>query len=476
MDASVSEGSDGSGGSEGNPDGASGVDRASRDAQAVRHNLQVAEHMYQCGDVARAADLYLSIASAYARHQLVEEASAICYRALHVEPSRFVLEGEIETMLRVLGRRAAPVAGYAAECHFAAGRGADAVHLARFAAEIDGRDPFRYVRAAEMMLAQHQFDAAVASLSIGGRRLLADGRHAQFVTLAEQILAIDAFHAPTLRELARTQVKLGDPHGAVARLAALMQVCPEDPAGYEILAHAFAVIGRVPKALAIVTRLIADLRADGDETGALDLLQRAKWWRNQDAAFQRALVALRTPPPAVTPQAEATPAREQTVMLSIDDIAIEIEPERDLEGTLILAIEDIAFVEASKRARPERRRQPTPPPLPRTKAAPPPPPSARRGTGAPAGRSETAVLQLSDIIFGEEAAASKRREDVDLPELLLDEESGLLSIIPGDDDTTVSRRRPTAATARPRRRQPTPPPAPAATPRRRPPPPPGRKR
>jgi tetratricopeptide (TPR) repeat protein len=396
-------------------------------AQDIRHKLQLAEHLFQCGDAMRAADLYLEVGAAYAHKARVQEAIAICYRALHIDPSRLI-EVAVGHTLRQIGRTAAPVAGQAAEHHLAHGNVVEALRMARLAVELEPGDALLRVRTAEILLAQHQYPQAVAALFDAGGRLLADGNNADFLAVAEQILSIDAYHAPTLREMARTHLRLGEPHLAVARLATLHKAAPQDPASYEILAHAFASIGRTPKALAILTRLVHDLRDEGHEDGAQQMLDRAKWWRQGDEPYQRTLLALRTPAPP--PTAPVAP-REATVMLSIDDIMIQdiaIEPERDLEGTLILAIDDIAFVEASR----HRARRPAPP------------------------REHTRVLDVRDLMF---------------------EEPPRRPALAADDDTTAVRKSPIGPTVR----RTSPPPLRKVTrkaPARRgpPPPPPPRKR
>ena len=444
----------------------------------IRQKLQVAEHLYQCGDPARAARLYLEIATAYARAQRTQEALAICHRAFHVDVTAFT-DAACGAVLRAIGQPSAELAGWAAEHHLAGSRGGEATRMAELAADLDGRDPIRLIRVAEILLSRHMYPQAIDALFDAGARLLSDGNNADYIAVAEQILSIDAYHVPTLRELARTHLRIGEPHLAVERLATLHKAAPEDPAGYEILAHAFASIGRVPKALSILTRLVHDYRRDERADDATNLLDRAKWWRHGDEPYQRALVALRNAPtPPLNPPAAPAP-REATVMLSIEDIVV--EEERDLEGTLILAISDLAFVEATRRGRvtppkapPARagRKSPPPPPAPNTTSA-----TRRRGIlpVSAATRHETRILDLADLEF---EAEDFEDDPVTLPELSFDEEPGPLTD-PGisDDADTAVRRKP-VPTPIPRRSSPPPlRPGSAKAPVRKtpPPPPPPRK-
>jgi tetratricopeptide (TPR) repeat protein len=413
----------------------------------VRHSLQLAEYLLQCGDRARAAEIYLRLAAAYAERRRTPEAAAICMRVLHVDCSQFI-DVAVAGTLRHLGRSGAPICVQAADLHRQAGRHGDAVRLYALAVELDPTDALAPVRVAEALLDQHDYRGAVAALADAGARLLRDGNNADYLAVAEQILALDPRHPGTLRELARTHVRIGEPHRAVDLLSRLMQVVPEDPIGYEILAQAFASIGRMPKALSILTRLVHDRRRSGDEPGAHQIIDRAQWW-STDEGFRRGVATLRE---ASHPRAPA-PAREATVMLSIADITI--EEERDLEGTLILALDDIAFMEASRRRLP-------PPPRPRPRAPLPPVPRSRtpiRAKSPPS--SATIVLDLSDLMDDEMSTVLdhpiRDSEMRRLAELAVDDDSGARAMVEDEEPTAVCRRpgrapRPPAIPPRPRPR------------------------
>jgi tetratricopeptide (TPR) repeat protein len=430
------------------------------ETSGVRHSLQLADYLIQCGDRARAAEIYIRLAAAYAERRRTPEAAAICHRVLHVDASQFI-DVAVASTLRHLGRAGVPICAQAAELHRQAGRHGDAVRLLALAVELDPADALAPVRVAEALLEQHDYRGAVAALTDAGARLLRDGNNADYLAVAEQILAIDPRHVPTLRELARTHVRIGEPHRAVDLLARLMKVQAEDPAGYEILAQAFATIGRMPKSLSILTRLVHDLRRAGNEPAAQQMLDRARWW-SADEGFQGGVGALREPS-RLRLAATQAPAREATVMLSIADITI--EEERDLEGTLVLALDDIAFVQASRRnARPAseiggriaakvnaaaraRGKTPPPPPPAKKRAPLPPLPVTRAATS-----SSTIVLDLSDLLEDEmatvlDAYPIRDSEMRRLAELALDEDSGAREAR-GDDETTVVRKRPVDARAR----------------------------
>lgn len=436
------------------------------ETSGVRHSLQLADYLIQCGDRARAAEIYIRLAAAYAERRRTPEAAAICYRVLHVDASQFI-DVAVASTLRHLGRAGVPICAQAADLHRNAGRHGDAVRLLALAVELDPSDALAPVRVAEALLDQHDYKGAVTALADAGARLLRNGNNADYLAVAEQILAIDPGHVPTLRELARTHVRIGEPHRAVDLLGRLMKVQPEDAGGYEILAQAFASIGRTPKALSILTRLVHDRRRAGDEPGAQQMLDRAQWW-SIDEGFRGGVAALREP--SRLRVAAQTPAREATVMLSIADITI--EEERDLEGTLVLALDDIAFVEASRHrakrpaspiagriaakvgeAARTRGKTPPPPPPAKARAALPPVPRTRPAASS----SATIVLDLSDLLEDEMATVLDRYPIRDsemrrLAELAVDEDSGARPMA-DDEEPTAVRKSPIPA-----RRLPTPPP------------------
>src|SRR5690606_13474757 len=132
------------------------------------------------------------------------------------------------------------------------GRLGDGLHMLRLGAEIDERNPEVRRRLAQIYLGQHMTREAVTNLVEAGRLLLAAGNNAEYVEVAELLLRHDPRHLETLRELPRVYLRVGEPQRAVVKLSDLMRVSPGDTLGYEILAHAFAVIGRVPTALSVL--------------------------------------------------------------------------------------------------------------------------------------------------------------------------------------------------------------------------------
>lgn len=416
----------------------------------VRVRMMLAGCLVRCNQLAPAAGEYLRVALEYAAQRRDQEALALAYQVLHLDASQLVYVAVAE-VLRGIGRPARELCARAAEAHLQAGRLADGLHMLQLGAEIDAKNPDVRRRLAQIYLSQHMTGPAVANLAEAGRLLLAAGNNAEYVEVAEQILRADPRHLETLRELPRVYLRVGEPQRAVTKLADLMRVSPGDTVGYETLAHAFAVIGRVPTALSVLERLTRELVATGRAPQATAILERARGWRTDDAEFIQAVAALREPRPAAVaaPRVSgragagevAEPrggAGESTVVLDITDLLVSGEvsaavaahrrttarrgavvppaaravakahaPVVDLsddvieldevEGTLVLRLQDLSHVGRVP------RRPAGPPPMPRRAEAsrrPAGPPTPPRRAGAPrrpaAQRESTELVGLDD--------------------------------------------------------------------------------
>ncbi len=379
----------------------------------LRLRMQLADCLVRCGQHTAAASAYLKVALGYSERRRDRETLAFCYRVLHLDPAQFVYVATAD-LLRRIGRQARPICGQAAEIHLAAGRLGDGLQMLRLGVEIDHRNPEARQRLATLYLDRHMYTEAVTNLAEAGRLLLAAGNNGAYVELAEQILRIDPRHLETLRELPRVYLRVGEPQRAVTKLSNLMRVSPGDTVGYEILAHAFAVIGRVTTSLSVLRRLVDELSTTGRRAQAEAIIERARGWKTDDAKFVGSVLALRNPPVPrpERPRAQQSPAGD-TVVLSIADLMAAAEPTQaaadgedmefidaaelvelaDVEGTVMLRLQDFSFVGPA----------PVPPPAPR-RTPPPPPPVPRVARPAAVAVStkgneqgEVEELELADI-------------------------------------------------------------------------------
>lgn len=392
--------------SSGRPDYAAHFHAATLDLRPsdTRVRMMLADCLVRCNQRAAAASEYLRVVSLYAAQRRDGEAMALGYQVINLDASQFVYVAVAE-VLRRMGRQARPLCARAAEAHLQAGRVVDGLYMLRLGAEIDARNPEVRRRLAQIYLSQHMYTDAAGHLAAAGQLLRAAGNNAEYVEVAEQILQLDPRHLETLRELPRVYLGMGEPQRAVVKLADLMRVSPGDTVGYETLAHAFAVLGRIPTALSVLERLTEELVATGRAPQAEAILERAAGWRHEDHEFARAVLALRMPKPAPAPLRALAPrptTPEGTVVLDIRDLMAS-----DEAGVLDLS-DDVIEVVRTPRALP-----PCPPPL-------------RRAAPRPrAEREATQIIDLADLEI-EEDTLVRRTASGDVISLVVDEDSAEL--------------------------------------------------
>lgn len=370
----------------GRPDMAVQLYTAALDQDPAKYaiRMQLAECLVYLGQVEQAAEQYLMLAQAYAARGRHQECLAICERILHVAPQTFVYMS-VGPMIRRIGRHARPLCAKAAELHLGAGRQTDGLQILRLGAELDPHNPDVRRTLARIYLSRHMKREAVEALVDAGTLLVQAKRHDDYVEVAKQILELAPQDIDTLRELPRVYLELSRPHEAVRALGALTKASPGDIAGYEILAQAFAVIGRTDKALSVIERLVEQLGATGQQDKADAILNHAKYWRPTDIGFLHSLKKIEIPrtKPA-TPSAPPPPPRaEGTVVLNIADLMIDERsikspsPTREdsavhlveVEGTSILNLDDLMMEEEPAAA---AVTTPDPPPPPGGGKRPPP--------------------------------------------------------------------------------------------------------
>lgn len=411
----------------GRPDHAAQLYAAALDLQPAdtRTRMMLADCLVRSNQHANAADHYLRVALDYASERRDRETMAICYQVLHLDPHRFVYL-TVAPMLRKIGRQAYPLCARAADAHLAAGRISDGLDLLRLGTELDARNPEAHCQLAWLLLGQHRTRDAVTHLAKAGRLLLSAGNNAKYVEIAEQLLRFDAHHLETLRELPRVYLRIGEPQRAVVKLSDLMRVSPGDTVGFETLAHAFIVIGRIPTALSILRRLVDELSSNDRRAEAEAILERARGWRIEDAAFEKALLHVRQVPsarPKVVPQQPTTD--DGTVVLKIADLMAiesappESEPENivdlsdlveitDAENTVVFRLQDFTQIGL---------------------APPPPPPLAHDSTPSMDRSETTQVIDISEIEIDEDTAIRTIGHG-DITALVHDEESAEFPAVP----------------------------------------------
>jgi tetratricopeptide (TPR) repeat protein len=221
--------------------------------------LCLAESLLRTGQWALAVDHYRWAGAQFTARGEVHQALAVYAVLGQMLPQCLHTQGMVAELHRRLGRLADAATLYEriAEAHVGQGRLVEAAHVYRLVVEIDPATVPRRVRLAELCVWLGQSSQAMAHCEVAARQLWAGDRIAEYVWVAEQMLALHPGHAPTLRGLVAAHLRQRDVRRAVARLQQLLRACPRDDAGRELLADCLAAHGR-PERAARALRLLAD--------------------------------------------------------------------------------------------------------------------------------------------------------------------------------------------------------------------------
>jgi predicted Zn-dependent protease len=235
--------------------------------------------------------VYLRVAELYVGQGRSMEALAVGFRALQIDPSRFV--AVTVGWAACIGPAALPLLRRAIELHLQADRTQDATGLMQMMVVLTPRCSATRRQLAELLLRAGRTVDAIAQLRVTASILERDGNNREYLAVVDRILAIDGRNLEALRGLAHAHLRLGDPERALTALTNLMRLCEDDPVGLELLARCLAVLGRGWNAVSLLGRLSTRLRRESAFERADTLLARARRWAPHDAGFQAGLETLR---------------------------------------------------------------------------------------------------------------------------------------------------------------------------------------
>ena len=296
--------------------------------------MRYADCRARCGRASGAAQEYLRAALQCSDQQRDEEALALLFRVLDLD-ARYLVQVVLANMVRRMGPDARHLCGAAAKAHLDAGRLIDGLHMLRLGVEIDPDNVELRRKLAAIYRVKGMKRDAVEQLTEVGRLLIEADQHAQYITVAEQLLSLDPWHLEARRAICRAHLMLHQPQEAVMRLGQLMQLSPGDVVGCELLAQAHARLGRRVTSLLVLERLANELRSTFRTAMADALLLRARDWLADDPHFRFAVQRMHEA--GQPPRHEHIQSTEHTVALELADL-IEVE-ERD--ETMPILLDDI---------------------------------------------------------------------------------------------------------------------------------------
>ncbi len=215
------------------------------DPKDVRAWLMLADCLVRSGNAREAIDHYLQVARTYTTKKQPEKALAVFRQVLSLDPSRVDVLLAVAELNHIMGRVPDAVAAYEAvgSQHMQAGRVRDALAAFHKAADVDTGSVSRRLRLAELYSREKMLEPAVAAFRQAAAALLEAERLPDYVRVAERLLYHKKDDLPTLRELARVYLALGQPREALKKLNVLLHHEAKDTVGLELLADTFEVVG-----------------------------------------------------------------------------------------------------------------------------------------------------------------------------------------------------------------------------------------
>ncbi|MFO0636235.1 MAG: tetratricopeptide repeat protein [Nannocystaceae bacterium] len=253
-------------------------DKAAREYQTIVENdpkdirawLMLADCLVRCGDRNGAIERYLQVAGYYAAQQQPQKAMAVYRQVVNLDPRRFDVHQKIAQLNLDLGRVPDAVAIYEqlGQAQLQAGNVSEALATFELIANAEPAAIPKRLRLAELYSRERMVDKAVEHFRIAGDQLLATGRKADYVRVAERLI----YHKPddpdSMRKLARVYLELGDARRALMKLNALLHADAHDRIGLELLAETFLALEKPDKATSVALELVRQLKAQGDSGAA----------------------------------------------------------------------------------------------------------------------------------------------------------------------------------------------------------------
>jgi predicted Zn-dependent protease len=278
-----------------------------------RAALRWADACMRSGQHQRAAEAYLTAATALADARELGCAMVLARRAMQTDASA-VIRPRIETIVRACGHPAEALAEAAARAHVDAGRFDAAVALRELLVECDPGSVTKTLSAAQLGLEHGDPARATGALVEAASRMHERGRTGEYVRIAETMLACGRHDPDTILELARIYLRRGQVSEAVAKLQLLRRTEPGRLEVVELLVRALASSGETAGAIAVLEEAMR--RGAHDRDAVARLLARAEAFDGIDGGFRTAVRRLRDrpttsrPPP---PPAWASRGRSQPI-------------------------------------------------------------------------------------------------------------------------------------------------------------------
>lgn len=322
------------------------------DATDVRTWLKVGELHHKMGNVDKAVETYERVGNHYQTQGFFLKAVAAYNRILKLKPKRLDVALRLGETYESLEHTADAIATYEKVGAAYAKQGnvkAMLEVLSRMVRVEPKNIPVR-IKYAEALSKTNNKELAADEFAAGAQLLLAEGRTADYVKVAERLL----FHRPNVaiaKHLARLHVEEGDAKRALGKLQLAFQENPKDTDTLSLLAKSFELLGQQNKALSVY-RELARVYQETDEPEKREVVMREILRLDPSDPDAMKAIASRAPEPEVEVGSGEMLLIEEDdsgVLVMVDDedsgIELLVEPTEDSGQLLVVEDDDDDFLD-----------------------------------------------------------------------------------------------------------------------------------
>jgi tetratricopeptide (TPR) repeat protein len=216
------------------------------------------------------------VADQYTREGFDARAVAVYKQIINLDPDRTSSYEPLADLYERMGLAAEALSALqtAADSHHRQGRKREALALLRKMATMDPSNTTSRLKVAELLRQEGLIAEAVAEYAQVGEELDRQGDAEATGKIYRRLLELDPNHVEALVHLGRELVRAGKAADGEALARRVVDLAPDEPAHYELLADVYRALGR-EDALAEAYRSLAELfRRRGDDDEARAILQR----------------------------------------------------------------------------------------------------------------------------------------------------------------------------------------------------------
>ena len=246
------------------------------DPRDAKLRLEIGDAFRRWGQIDEAIESYTKVAQQYSDEGFDARAVAVYKQIQNLDADRYDSYEPLADLYQRMGLLAEASAALqtAADGYRRNDKKPEALGLLRKMASLDPTNTTSRIKVADLLAQEGMDEEAIGEYSEAVAELERQGDVEASEGVYTRILELDADHLPTLVGYARSLIGRGQADQAEPMARHALEVGPEEPEHYEVLAEIYRA-GRREEEMADVYRRLAELYKErGDEGKARDIMQR----------------------------------------------------------------------------------------------------------------------------------------------------------------------------------------------------------